>query len=679
MSIVTIKLAQETSTIAIPTHRIMVVDCSGSMSGELPKLRKQLKNKLTLMVEPNDSLSIIWFSGSGQCGVVFDDIQISSAADLSKVHTAIDRFLVPVGLTAFTPPLEKVLEVIANASGKPVSLSFMTDGYSNVGTKRDIIQACAKIAEVVDSTTFIEYGYYCQHDLLVEMAEETGGTVIQSTSFDNYVDHLDRILKGRTTGKRKVLENILAEFVVGITDDSVIIAKPISGKVTLPPNTISVAYQGTGGISTAQGSAAMVSALINKGKMNDAIDIAAEIGDVELFAALENAFSRQDYARAAQLATDFATGKKILYSTAPKSTTLKIDPNAYNVLTLLMDLAEQEGNFLNISHPDFKYTAISQKRETVPDENGFVPKFTDTAKEVKGAINALKFDEDRPNVSILVRRVGTVALPKNDYGFDTFDTFIWRNYAIVRDGIVNVDKLPVILSKASYDLLVQNKVINSATEPFKVNQTYVIDLTKMSVINRNMAAPTTAAKMFETQFELFKLKCEQKVLGNSYEKAEVSADFVAQYGQEGTEFLKKYGITPGGFGPKSVAAAEQGDAWIAKVLEIKLSSLSSVPKIDDVREAITKGKKLTPSQQCVQMALKKYDHDMTAEEAEKTHKEIIAKTRALRKEIVMTKFGVILGRNWFCDFANLEENTMEMDFGLGKMITGTALLTDKEV
>jgi hypothetical protein len=357
----------------------------------------------------------------------------------------------------------------------------------------------------------------------------------------------------------------------------------------------------------------------------------------------------------------------------PRNLKLKQDPNAYNVLTLLMDLADTEGNFLHISHPEFSYSAIGGKRETVADEGGFKPVFSSKEGEVKAAISTLKFDEDRPNVSILTRREGSVSLPKNELGFgESVDSFIWRNYAIIRDGIVNVKKLPVVLTKATYDLLKQNGI---PLEPFKVNTTYVIDVSGMPVINRSMAAPVTAKDMFTWQFDLYKLRVSQKILNSRIEKPEFSEDFAKKYGEDGAAFLKQYGVTPGGFSPKTTKG-ESVDAYVAKALEISLSGLNSIPKISDVEADIAAGKNLTPAKQVVAKALKDLEPITDNEAALKMLKVNIA---ILRDKIIKAKFGVILGRRIFTDMTSWDDNTKTMDFGLSKPIKASAELVDKEV
>ena len=49
-------------------NHIIVIDVSGSMSYDLPEIRKNLKNKISSIVKITDSLSIIWFSGKNEIG-----------------------------------------------------------------------------------------------------------------------------------------------------------------------------------------------------------------------------------------------------------------------------------------------------------------------------------------------------------------------------------------------------------------------------------------------------------------------------------------------------------------------------------------------------------------------------------------------------------------------------------
>lgn len=660
--------------VKVPMKRVVVVDCSGSMSGELPKLRTHLKNKLPTMVAPEDTISLIWFSGRNEAGFIFQDLQINSALDLATVNTAIDRFLKPIGLTGFKEPLNLVVSMAVKDSDMPISLTFMTDGGENQSPKSEIIEVCSKLSNQIATSVMVSYGYYADEKFLNQMAEELGGEMIGAGDFQSYVDLLDRSLNTRASSKKLVATNLpTTGLIVGHLESSYVTVKAnASGQGTFPSNTIAYSYlEGSGELDLVEDEYAavqVVGALIQRGEADVAVQLAGLIGDEELFKTVQNAFSKQDYNRVVSMVGPYQP-----FVTAPRNTNLKQDPNAYNVLTLLMDLAEQEGNYLHISHPEFVYSAIGSKRNAIPDENGFVPKFTNKDGEVKAAITTLKFDSDRPNISILTRRDGQVSLPDNDFGFgNSIDSFIWRNYAIVRDGIVNVKKLPVVLTKASHDLLTMNGI---PLEPFKVNTTYVIDVSKMPVINRSMTTPMTAAEICKMQFEIYNLQVSQKIINSNIEKPEASAEFSSKYGEDATLFLKKYGVTPGGFGPKT-EAGESVDPYIAKALVVKLGGLSSIPKIEDVKADVLAGKKLTASKKIVADKLKQLENITDFVQAKQAIKTNLCKAN---DAMVKAKFGIILGKKIFTDMKNWDDNTIEIDFGFDKPLTCTVSLVDIQI
>ncbi|NBW00022.1 MAG: hypothetical protein EBR67_11085, partial [Proteobacteria bacterium] len=99
-----------------PVNHIVIIDCSGSMFGELPKIREQLKRKLPKLIGDQDTLSIIWFSGKSQFGVLIENEPIPGLPDLKAVEKAIDRWLRPVGLTGFKEPLQEAKSLIDRIS-----------------------------------------------------------------------------------------------------------------------------------------------------------------------------------------------------------------------------------------------------------------------------------------------------------------------------------------------------------------------------------------------------------------------------------------------------------------------------------------------------------------------------------------------------------------------------------
>lgn len=668
-----------------PTNHIIVVDCSGSMYSELPKIRSHLKNKIPTMVKYGDTLSIIWFSGRDQFGVLFEGVEVHGLLDLTQINTTIDRYLTTVGMTGFKQPLEEVLNIIKKLRTHQHSMIFCSDGYDNEWNKKDIIKACTDLSSELVSSCFVEYGWNADHDMLLDMAQEVGGSLVHATDFSKYAFQLDNI-KNLSYGKRitvAVPTKSLAdgcEFVVGHTPSGFVIAKPVNDSVSLPSSTQSFSYITGNGKAitkivddvTACGVAA---ALVQRGQADLALDTIALVGDVDLHRTMSNAFSKQDYTKVVEQAEALATGKQKLFTSAPKSNKLVQDPNAYNVLQLLMDLSQIPGNKLALSHPEFKYESIGQKRVTA-DVDGFVPKFTDAnVGGVNADISNLTFDGDRPNISVLVKRQGSASLPDNEYGFgNSFNTFVWRNYTIVRDGIVNVDKLPVILTKSTYDMLVTKGL---PLEDFKVGKVFVIDVSKLPVINRAMVNSTKAETLFKYCLEEYALECQQKYVKTLITKDEVGANFVSQYGEDAAKFLKQYGITEGGFGPKTVSGEDVSDKYIAKVLKVKMAGLSSVPKPDDVKAAIAKGKSLTVSQQLMHEAMTNCDMIIAAGTTPEELFGVIKQgLKTLRAEMVKMKFGVIIGRKWFSDLAGYEDTVREIDTGVGKKVKCEVVLSD---
>lgn len=110
--------SSEIKTIEVSAHHTFIIDCSGSMWDELSQIRKDLFNKISTMLKPNDSITIIWFSGRGEYGVLLEDYHINSATSLSKVKELIDKYLKTVGLTAFKEPIIELKNVIERVKSR---------------------------------------------------------------------------------------------------------------------------------------------------------------------------------------------------------------------------------------------------------------------------------------------------------------------------------------------------------------------------------------------------------------------------------------------------------------------------------------------------------------------------------------------------------------------------------
>lgn len=657
-----------------PTNHTIVIDCSGSMGNDLPKIRQHIKNKIVSLVKPDDTLSVVWFSGKNQCGTLIERASINGLTDLANINACIDRFLKPVGLTSFVDPLKEVISLIKRNAEIQHTLIFMTDGYDNQNSMKQIIDACNGLNDTLVSSTFVEYGMYAAHDTLLQMAEATAGSLVEAEDFSKYAFTLDQI-KTTSFGKRTkvVLHNNSAmPYVIGHTNIGFVVSTPdINNVVTFPSNvTHYTVFEKTQSSlvnqikENSKDLAAVVAALIQRGNADLAMEVAADIGDVQLFEKLSNAFSKQDLMRVVDFAVDISTGVIPLYQTAPKTSGLLPEANAYNVLELLQDLAEH-GNKLCLGHQDFQYKSIATTKRETAEVDGFVPTFTKTSETQIADISSVTFNDERPNVSLLVKQTGQVNLPDNEFVGNKFDSFIWRNYTIVLDGIVNVKKLPVMLTKKTYDKIVSRGV---KLDPFKVGSVYPIDVSKLPVINRSMVTDNKLSRYFELSLREYFAMCQMKYLKSFLsDDSKVSASWKETLGDDAVQFLAKYGVTESGFRPKTITTNEQVDSYTAKVFKTRLVGLSSIPKVADI---LKPAKKLsTNSQLIAKSAFDFVDIQLDGKsDTDSVNKQIeIVKLalKAIREELTRIKFGVIIGKRWFVDSTGYDDASREVTVLLG--------------
>lgn len=295
-------------------------------------------------------------------------------------------------------------------------------------------------------------------------------------------------------------------------------------------------------------------------------------------------------------------------------------------------------------------------------------------------------------------------MPNNDYDLTTVESFRYRNYTIVKDGIVNVKKLPVKLSEATF-LELQLKAPQlfedeALVNPYDKDTVYVLELTKLPIINRQMVTDVSAKELFTTQFELIQAKGSQSVF-NYFQKLHFPKENVESaklYSEEAAAWLKELGITDfNGFAPK-VTDEKIGESYLSTEINVKIAGISSTPSAKDVwakYQAIAAGdakKQLTAREEVLREGLRQYkEFTESSIYLENEKKDELLKTwllnkqevtvknvRGLLNKLARIKFAVILGQVWFKEFASLDENQMTLEFN-GKPYDCTVLLENKEV
>ena len=727
-----------------PTNHVFIVDVSGSMAYDLPKIREQLKHKIPKILKDIDTLSIIWFSGKGQSGTLIEAEPVATLADLQQVNQAIDRWLKPVGLTGFKDPLDEATALIKRIEKKhpgAFSLIFQTDGCDNQWSKSEILKACENTAQGLAAATFVEYGYYADRPLLTAMAEKVGGNLIFAEDFDRYAPLFENAISKTGLSAKRIDINIpddpICEFAFAMVNGDLLTFSVNAGVVSVPEGLDKIYYVAT----TDHGSDlrdigpvyAAISLYSIRMKSDVVLNLLSQVGDVAFVKSFGSCYGKQRYSVFMDATREAAFDKK-------KQLTQGFDPrcvppeNAFTVLQLLQILNEDDNARLLLDHESFKYSKISRSRVDADsvmssEELDTIKKLTDQlavekdaakAKEltfrlssitaskqtplkfeahkidptVGYSISNLTYNEERPNISLLVRKEGTVDISSRLAGTsfsnlpEKFPTFIYRNYAVVKDGLINFNKLPVRISTATFEKI-RNEVQYERLMSYESSDevVLVIDLSTLPIINRQMVKDVSAKTLFNKQYELLVAQANQKVT-NAIKKelypGRKSEGFAEKYGAEATAWLKELGFTDySGFGPKQVQA-EARDYYIAKSLEVSLKGLSSLPSLKDVRARMASGK-MTPSASLMVTAINLVDDYVkshTSTESEKWLNALVRSNqqtvRRLIAELAMIKFSIIVGQVWPLEWSSLDENTLTLSLG-GKDILCTLSMNEVKI
>lgn len=726
-----------TVEVAKKTNHILVVDVSGSMSWELPKIRTQLKNKLSNLMKDGDTISIVWFSGSREAGILKEEIEVKSLKTLTDLNDAIDRWLKPVGLTAFLKPLQLVKEIVErvkkNRPGSVFSMIFLTDGCNNDCPWGDVTKELKSLEADIASSTFVEYGYYADSRALTQMATILGGEKISCNGFDDYEPVFDNKISKSIRGGKKVVVDItdkyLYDFAFSVSEDGGVILYGVNdNKILVGPEVKEVYFfspSAVGGTLTADVALyAAIYVLSDKLLNDDAEKIFYQLGDNFYYGMLANAFGKQKLNAFKNAIKDCVADASKRFPNG-KAAIQKVDDNAYCLMNLIADLGGIENCLFYAGHPDFVYNRIGRKtvargenlseadKKRISEAKNIeeITKITEELKEKNVElvfvnsdpdrgypVTDLVWNEERANLSLRIRIEGKAELPQNKFGITEVATYKYRTFTLIKDGIVNVEKLPVSWSPELSELLSKNNVkftIDYLESTFAPN-VIIIDLTSLPLINRGMVHSISAKELAIQEWELLKLQAEKKVF-DYYRKAlypKESKSFIELVGQECADWLKTIGITDyNGFAPL-VDLEESTDFYMSVNLATKIKGLSSLGKVEDAVAKLKSGAALKPGEAIMVDSIKKYqavlDSELYTASTEDLRKEMLKnyltakstesnkKKRNAMQEIAQIKFSLILSKKWFKEFKTFDENTLNLKLD-GQDLAFTFDLSEKEV
>lgn len=614
-------------SVEVPVNHVFVIDCSGSMHYDLPKIRIQLKNKLPSLLNQNDTVSLVWFSGKGEFGKLVEKVKVNDLNDLNRLSTAIDRWLQPMGCTGFVEPLHSVRELCDT------------------------------------------------NDVFAE-------------DFDKYDPIFDGICKRRITSRRIEVEvgSPVESFVWSCGDAGAITYKVDNGKVYVPEDVDEVFWFTDESDSTVTNWKALyqgLSALALNRRSEFVRKQLSDIGDVALYSQYSNAFGKQNLYDFAETLRKAGEDDRLRF-TQGKQTGLQPKEDAYTVLNLLYDLKQGDAqvdmsklHYNRIGRATEMSAELSRKEtealtESISSSSSIreIKELTDEAVRLAtersrmrfasssnlAKIGSFSYNETRPNVSMLFSLDGTVGLPSDAPSAlpHDFPTTIFRNYTVIRDGLLNIEQLPVVATQNVIDKL----KLNGVPMRQESDGTTVIDLRSMPIINAKMVKSVNAQSLADAIHENMSLKASVKVCKGFLEEvkpAEKSQDIKAKYGEECAEYLKSVGITDSGFNPKTTPS-KPTDKYMSVEFAVKFKGLSTIPSYNALLKKLSTGKPLTVGEQllkpaydeCVKQksALSESDFIDWLEEQIRVSTE---KANVLYEKIIEDKFSIVIGQTWFGD------------------------------
>jgi hypothetical protein len=629
-------------------------------------------------------------------------------------------------------------------NGFPFSLFFMSDGYDNQWNQTEILSVCDSLSAHVQAATVVEYGYYADRSLLTKMAERLGGVMTFAESFSEYEPTFESAIQRRPLGGKKITVEIEGEHVVGDLvwsfDGQPTVYRLADGDVTVSEALDQIAYLNAKPVGVAKDFTktcpAMLDAYVGMAVFaqrmlaDTVLSLLKATGDVRFIKQFTNCFGKQSYSTFQRDCLGAANDPSLRLNEGYDPNLVPRD-DAFTVLDMLALLALDEGNKFYPLDPGFGYERIGRKTEaaienlteaehteiaemTLKAKNAkdlarvktrlqeiiaakpVELKFTVTEKNPGVDVSALVTNEKRPNISVLTRMDGTVDLgPIWDRNKDLFEakkvpvqfpTNIWRNFTVIADGIVNTKKLPVSLTKGSFEAFGKEGLIEAGTK-YEAGRVYLIDLSHLPTVNRKMVQTASAKTLFLTEFEQTRLQACTKVLGDAVKRLggpSTSEGIEAKYGSEVAEILALHGIKDGGFSPK-VTLAEAVDVYMGKELKVSLKGLSSLPPVKNVVEKIAKKGNLTISEKMIaewlprvnEIEAKHTDEKARKAALEAEFKKAREKTRELGRVLNELRFGVVVGQSWFTEFESLDQNSLSIPTPFGEIV-GKVEMIEKE-
>ncbi len=278
----------------------------------------------------------------------------------------------------------------------------------------------------------------------------------------------------------------------------------------------------------------------------------------------------------------------------------------------------QRGNnfYIPFSKNVEKYSRITKKNEDTFN----VFKMTD--EEVRVPFGSFVYNKSHLNLSFLCYIPGIVKLnPKAAKAVKLpteIKSGIFRNYALIKDGMLNMKKIEVIVDQDTYDELTKvpgwQLFTNVLIDLNREGGTYrlLFNFEMLPVINRMYIEDATVDNLFDTVVQINVAEATQKVINyyltkvmNEGTAALKKQSKFADYNADQIKVLQEHGLNED-LNYNSVATERKSndecDFYLTRTMEFSLAGCSSLPKIEEMQERVSIGAKLTFSMQILKKA-----------------------------------------------------------------------------
>jgi hypothetical protein len=644
-------------------HRIFCIDVSGSMAGDLPDIRRQLKNKMPTSIRPQDFMSLIWFSGKGQFGTIFEHISINDLKDLVNINTAIDRYLATVGSTGFVEPI-RMAKKLAETYPEQPQVFFLTDGGENVWPKQECLQSFSEMTEI--PLVIVEYQYYCDRTFLGQLAEISNGVSLFNENFESYDVSFDNYMKNRVS-KSKTVESSLpilyvneGKFVYKLPTGG----PPVGGVFRIPKHVDRVWK-----VDTTKSLDGLFPS--DERDKNDPIvheiyltmlfalqthqaDVMEKcvnvLGDVYVSKQYSVCFSKQDESRLCDHISNCINDPATFSFKDGVDVHFVVNNNVFTIIDLLQTIQADKKSRYYPYHPSIVYNRIS--KEVKEEGVQFIP------NRDLGSSFGLVYHQSRANMSVGCQVYGH---EKNE-NEDIKPVTTFRNYTVVKDGIKNMDMIAVSFSEETFNVL---KSTNSFVLPeVYEKRVYLLDLKNLPVVNRAfIKTPFTSGEFCSHHVELIHQKSKAKYLKKMISMLEVDEKKSGEEEEKSGEVFERKKHDP------NVVR----DFYVAPELQVKIAKCSSIPTVNEKLLAKLNGPegKLSLSESLmmsVHYDYNKVDVDISVrKEWLQTQIEIVkSRIHEVTTYLENAKMAILIGGCWFSNCDDASQKTFSVEYS-GKM------------